>query len=253
MQLPLQYDGKDYSKHWIMKTRREEAISDILKSFEEMADLVLNQLSLLEKYMSLNEISEGKNIIASIDANEKKIDEYEVVISDKFINSIVLFQPVASDIRKIVSVYRMTINLERIGDRVINIIASIGSIGETAEYKAMTDIILNMLISGTSMVEKSLLSFTNNDDSYAVWTIKNDEVIDEMNRRLLINSISKAKVSEKTREMLLSYADLKNIITNIERIADHATNIAEASIYSLQGTDIRHKGFKSPETSAENI
>jgi len=235
-----------------MKTRREESVNDILKSFEEMADLVLSQLTLLEKFMSSSNTGEGKNIISAIDANERKIDEYEVVISDKFINSIVLYQPVASDIRKIVSVYRMTINLERIGDRVINIIASLGSIGETAEYKAMTDVILNMLISGISMVEKSLLSFTNNDDSYAVWTIKNDEIIDEMNRKLLINSISKANVSEKTREMLLSYADLKNIITNIERIADHATNIAEASIYSLQGTDIRHKRFESNVTNAEN-
>jgi phosphate transport system protein len=235
-----------------MKTRREESVSDILKSFEEMADLVLSQLTLLEKFMSLSDTSEVKNIIASIDANEKKIDEYEVIISDKFINSIVLYQPVASDIRKIVSVYRMTINLERIGDRVINIIASIGSIRDTAEFKAMTDVILNMLISGISMVEKSLLSFTSGDDSYAVWTIKNDEIIDEMNRKLLINTISKAKVSEKTREMLLSYADLKNIITNIERIADHATNIAEASIYSLQGTDIRHQKYGSSSTSTEN-
>ncbi len=224
-----------------MKTRREESVADIINSFEEMANLVLSQLSLLEKFMSLNDTNEAKNIISVIDANEKKIDEYEVVISDKFINSIVLYQPVASDIRKIVSVHRMTINLERIGDRVINIISSIGSIRETAEYKAMADVVLNMLLSGISMVEKSLLSFTNNDDSYAVWTIKNDEIIDEMNRKLLINSISKAKVGEKTREMLLSYADLKNIITNIERIADHATNIAEASIYSLKGTDIRHK------------
>jgi phosphate transport system protein len=61
-----------------------------------------------------------------------------------------------------------------------------------------------------------------------------------MNHKLLLNSISKARVSEKTKEMLLSYIDLKDIITNIERIADHATNIAEASIYSIQGTDIRH-------------
>jgi len=236
-----------------MKTRREESVADILKSFEEMADLVLSQLTLLEKFMLLSDTDEDKNIIANIEINEKKIDEYEVIISDKFINSIVLYQPVASDIRKIVSVYRMTINLERIGDRVLNIIASIGSIRETAEYKAMTDVILNMLISGISMVEKSLLSFTNSDDSYAVWTIKNDEIVDEMNRKLLINTISKAKVSEKTREMLLSYADLKNIITNIERIADHATNIAEATIYSLQGTDIRHKGHESPLTDSENI
>jgi phosphate transport system protein len=201
-----------------MKTRREESVTNILKSFEEMANLVLNQLSLLEKFMSLSDTSEGKNIIGAIDANEKKIDEYEVVISDKFINSIVLYQPVASDIRKIVSVYRMTINLERIGDRVINIIASIGSIRETAEYKAMTDVILNMLLSGISMVEKSLLSFTNNDDSYAVWAIKNDEIIDEMNRKLLINTISKAKVSEKTREMLLSFADLKILLLILKEL-----------------------------------
>jgi len=169
---------------------------------------------------------------------------YEVVISDKFINSVVLYQPVASDIRKIVSVYRMTINLERVGDIVMNIISSIDAIRETDEYKAMTDVILNMLIMGISMVEKSLLSFTNSDDSYAIWAIKNDEIVDEMNRKLLINIISKAKVSEKTREMLLSYANLKNIITNIERIAGHATNIAEATIYSLQGTDIKHQGYE---------
>jgi phosphate transport system protein len=193
------------------------------------------------------------NIISAIEENEKKIDEFEVIISDKFINSIVLYQPVASDIRKLVSVYRITINLERIGDLVINIIDSIGSVKDSSEYKAMTDVIMNMLLSGISMVEKSLLSFINNDDSYAVWTIKNDEIVDEMNRKLLINSISKAKVSEKTREMLLSYVDLKNIIINIERIADHATNIAEASIYSMQGTDIRHKGFESSSIETENI
>ena len=109
----------------------------------------------------------------------------------------------------------------------------------------MAEVIRVMLVSGISMVEKSLLSFINNDNEYAVWTIKNDEIVDEMNHKLLINSISKAKVSEKTKEMLLSYIDLKDIITNLERIADHATNIAEASIYSIQGTDIRHSGMDS--------
>ncbi len=69
------------------------------------------------------------------------------------------------------------------------------------------------------------------------------KIVDEMNRKLLMNSISKANVSAKNKEMLLSYIDLKNIITNLERIADHATNIAEASIYSIQGTDIRHSGI----------
>jgi phosphate transport system protein len=226
-----------------MKTKREESILDIIATFEGMADIILIQLTLLEKYMAGPEKEERDRIISEIRVNEDKIDKYEVLISDKFINSIVLYQPVASDIRKIIAIYRMTINLERIGDRVMNILHSLGNIEDSREYKAMADVISVMLVSGISMVEKSLLSFINNDNEYAIWTIKNDEVVDEMNHKLLTNSISKANVSEKTREMLLSYIDLKDIITNIERIADHATNIAEASIYSIQGTDIRHSGL----------
>jgi phosphate transport system protein len=226
-----------------MKTKREESILDIIATFEEMADAILAQLSLLEKYMSgLNE-KELERIRLEIMTNEEKIDKFEVLISDKFINSIVLYQPVASDIRKIVAIYRMTINLERIGDRVMNILHSVENIKDSIEYKALSEVINVMLVTGMTMVEKSLLSFINNDNEYATWTIKNDEVVDEMNHKLLLNSISKAKVSERTREMLLSYIDLKDIITNIERIADHATNIAEASIYSIQGTDIRHSGL----------
>jgi phosphate transport system protein len=232
-----------------MKTKREESILDIIATFEEMADTILVQLTLLEKYMAKPEKEERNRIISEIRENEVKIDTFEVLISDKFINSIVLYQPVASDIRKIVAIYRMTINLERIGDRVMNILHSLGNIEDTKEYKAMAELITVMFVSGISMVEKSLLSFINNDNEYAVWTIKNDEIVDEMNHKLLINSISKAKVSEKTREMLLSYIDLKDIITNIERIADHATNIAEASIYSIQGTDIRHSGIDSGNTN----
>lgn len=226
-----------------MKTKREESVIEIINTFEEMADTVLAQLTLLEKYMARPDEAEGIQIISEIKENENKIDRYEVLVSEKFINLIILYQPVASDIRKIIAIDRMTINLERIGDRVMNIVHAITNIKDSQEYKAMIDVLTVMLLSGISMVEKALLSFINNDNEYAVWTIKNDEVVDDMNNKLLVNSISKAKVSDKTKEMLLSYVDLKDIITNLERIADHATNIAEASIYSIQGTDIRHSGL----------
>jgi phosphate transport system protein len=232
-----------------MKTKREESILDIIATFEEMADTILAQLKLLEKYMD-EYVEEKRDLIRSeININENRIDKYEVLVSEKFINSIILYQPVASDIRKAVAISRMSINLERIGDRVINILNSIDNIKDSVEYKAMIEVLNVMLLSGISMVEKALLSFINNDNEYAIWTIKNDEVVDDMNSKLLINSISKAKVGDKTKEMLLSYIDLKNIITNLERIADHATNIAEASIYSIQGTDIRHSGLDSNQTT----
>jgi len=227
----------------MMNTKREQSIHDIVYSFEEMSDLVLGQLKILEKFMADPHNSEFDKVMVELRKNEEKIDKFEVIVSDQIINSIVLYQPVASDIRKIMAIYRITINLERIGDLVMNIIFSLESIKESEEYKAMNEVIMNMLLTGISMVEKSLLSFINADTEYAVWTIKNDEIVDDMNRKLLLNSIKNTKIKDKTREMLLSYVDLKNIITNLERVADHATNIAEASIYSLQGTDIRHKAM----------
>jgi phosphate transport system protein len=228
-----------------MNTKREESINDIVSSFEEMSDLVLAQLSILEKIMANPVNADSEKLMIDIRQNEEKIDKFEVIVSDQIISSIVLYQPVASDIRKIMAIYRMTINLERIGDLILNILYSLEAIRESDEYKAMNEVIMNMLLTGISMVEKSLLSFINRDTEYAIWTIKNDEIVDDMNRKLLLNSIKNAKVSEKTREMLLSYVDLKNIIINLERVADHATNIAEDVIYMCKGKMIRHtKAFE---------
>jgi phosphate transport system protein len=231
-----------------MYTKKEQSIQDIMNSFNDMANLVLSQLTLIEKLMSTDDKEKREELINKIKKNELEIDSFEISISDQFINSIVLYQPVASDLRKLVAVYRMVLNLERIGDLVMNIMKTMQELDSSSEYKSMSELLLNMLVSGKIMVEKSILSFVNSDPDFAIWTIKNDQIVDEMNQKLLINSIAKARISEKTKEMLLSYADLKNIITNIERIADHATNIAEATIYSLQGTDIRHSGIdKKPD------
>jgi phosphate transport system protein len=236
-----------------MKTKREESIEDILITFEEMADIILGQLKLLEKLLATTDDAERVALALSIRDNENKIDKFEVIISEKFINSIVLYQPVASDIRKLIAVYRMTLNLERIGDSIINIIHSYDNVKTSPEYMALSEVLNVMLLSGISMVEKALLSFINNDNEFAIWTIRNDEIVDEMNRKLLRNSVAKARVSERTKDMLLSYMDLKSMISNLERIADHATNIAEASIYSIQGTDIRHSELRSGPADTELI
>src|SRR5665647_3320364 len=154
-----------------MSTKKEQSIQDIMNSFNEMANLVLAQLNLIEKLMAGVEKAEQEELIIKIKINEKEIDRYEISVSDKFINTIVLYQPVASDIRRIVAVYRMTINLERIGDLVMNIAYTIEKLRDTEEYKAMSEVILNMLLSGKMMVEKSLLSFVNSDIDYAIWTL----------------------------------------------------------------------------------
>jgi phosphate transport system protein len=230
-----------------MSTKKEQAITDIMNSFREMANLTLGQLSLLEKLMIAPDDATYDSIIISMKETENRIDNYEVVISEQFTNTIVLYQPLASDVRRIVACYRMTLNLERIGDRIMNMIRILSKIRNSPEYSPVAGLINNMLTSGVLMVEKALLSFTNSDPDFAIWTIKNDSVVDEMNHKLLLGHINKADIDDKTRGMVMSYIEIKDMISNIERIADHATNIAEASIYSLQGTDIRHTGIGKEE------
>jgi len=230
-----------------MSTKKEQAINDIMASFREMATLTLGQLTLLEKLMASADDSSFNAVVTTLREAENRIDNFEVIISEQFTNTIVLYQPVASDVRRIVACYRMTINLERIGDRIMNLVRILEKIRKSEEYLPVQALINNMLTSGAVMVEKSLLSFLNSDPDFAIWTIKNDSVIDEMNHKLLLNHIRKSGMDDKTLEMVLSYVEIKDMISNIERIADHATNIAEASIYSMQGTDIRHTGIGKEE------
>ncbi|TNF38941.1 MAG: hypothetical protein EP313_07130 [Bacteroidetes bacterium] len=231
-----------------MSEKKEQALNEIKNSFSEMAGLVLRQLTLLEKLMGTGDEDTFNSLISEMDVAENRIDNLEVVIGEQFTSTIVLFQPVASDVRRLVAIYRMTVNLERIGDRIHNLCRIIGTIRNTTEYASTSSLIGNMLASGSIMVEKALLSFTNSDPDYAIWTIKNDTVVDEMNHKLLLGHLRRENIDDKTRSMVQSYIELKDMISNIERIADHATNIAEAAIYSLQGTDIRHTGIGKEET-----
>ena len=231
-----------------MSEKKEQALNEIKNSFSEMAGLVLRQLTLLEKLMGTGDENTFNSLISEMDVAENRIDNLEVVIGEQFTSTIVLFQPVASDVRRLVAIYRMTVNLERIGDRIHNLCRIIGTIRNTTEYASTSSLIGNMLASGSIMVEKALLSFTNSDPDYAIWTIKNDTVVDEMNHKLLLGHLRRENIDDKTRSMVQSYIELKDMISNIERIADHATNIAEAAIYSLQGTDIRHTGIGKEET-----
>lgn len=224
-----------------MTTKKDEAIKSILTDFEEFANLVLHQLDILEKLVFSGELKFDKNEIEEILVNEKKLDKMEVKISDKIVNTIVLYQPVASDIRKVMACYRIAISLERIGDMVINIVNFIQNIKTAKIYTDLNDVISNMVISSSNMVKKALLAFTLDDKEYAIWTIKNDDAAGEVNHKMLKKAVKKSTGSDEEKKLLMSFLNINGVVTNVERIADHATNIAEAAIYSIEGKDVRHK------------
>ncbi|HPE77309.1 MAG TPA: PhoU domain-containing protein [Draconibacterium sp.] len=225
-----------------MTTKKDDAINSIMSEFEEFANLVLHQLDSLEKLISSGETKLSDDLSKELISNEKKLDKMEVKISDKIVNTIVLYQPVASDIRRIFACFRIVNSLERIGDMVITIVDAVQNIKTLKIYAELNDVITNMVINSSNMVNKALLAYINDDKEYAIWTIKNDTVVDEINKKMLKKAIKKSSDSnEENKQLFISFISMNSVVTNIERIAGHATNIAEAAIYSIEGKDIRHK------------
>lgn len=232
-----------------MSIKKENAIKEVKKEFEDYSNLILVQLKLLQNIIKSGSHEIPDETYKQIKKYEKDIDKYEVQMSESVINVVVLYNPVASELRQLMACYRMSVNLERIGDLILNIVKYIRKIDDSKLYTDFLDAIDNILLSAISMVEKALLSFANNDIEYAIWTIKNEEIVDELNHSFIKNVIKKTYPNEKSQAKLSTFLNMKSIVSNIERIADNATDIAEATVYSLEGKDIRHKKIDEIEKS----
>lgn len=223
-----------------MSVKKNEALKEILADYESLANLVLVQLDILDSLITNSDLNVPENQYKEILENESKLDKGEVKLSDKIVNAIALYQPVAIEIRQLIALYRITISLERIGDHAVSIVKFMKEIKSEKAYTVLADFIANMMLLAVKMVKNALLSVITKDMDLAIWTIKNEAVVDELNRKLLKKAISKAQKSDEKKNILISFIQIKEMVSNIERISDHAANIAEASIYAYEGKDIRH-------------
>jgi phosphate transport system protein len=223
-----------------MESKKNKALQQIHDHVIEMSELVLGQLRQLDNILSSGTIWIDKNNLDELREVERKIDKFEITIDGEFIDIICLHNPVASELRKIIACYRISINLERIGDMCINIFNTLSDIKQNSHMSVFVEEMAHMQNMTNNMVERSLLSFFNKDIDYAIWTLKNDDVIDDINNKMLKKIIKKNPGQFKDAQAIRNFFHLKSIVSSIERIADHATNIAEASIYYLKGEDIRH-------------
>lgn len=227
-----------------MTIKKDEAIQGILDDFEKLGNIVLEQLDHMEHFITSGELSVSDEVLSLLAKNEDTIDKMEVKLSDKIVNTIVLQKPVASELRKLMACYRILINLERIGDRVINVSNFIKKIKTPELYNSFHEVFSNSAILSVEMVRKALWAFSNDDREFAIWTIKNDSIMDEINGKLLKKLVKKTNSEETNKNLLISLVTLKEMMSNIERIGDYATNIAEATIYAVEGKDIRHHNLE---------
>jgi phosphate transport system protein len=224
-----------------MTTNKDLAIQKIEKEFEKISNLILEQLQLLNELFNTEIKNRRDEIFQTLVKNERKIDKFEVQLEQDIVQAIVLYSPVATDLRRLFAIYHMTINLERVGDLVLKINCTYLDIKDAGLQADFALTLQNMLKITTRMVNKALLSFINNDKEFASWTINKDMQFDDLNKKLLKKTIKSAGLPKETQRFLDGLVDLRSIISSLERIGDHATNIAESSIYAISGSNIRHR------------
>jgi len=234
------------------ETKKNKAIQHILDDVNEMSELILWQLRELDNLFSSETLSADQALLDQIRDTEKRIDQFEVKVSEAFISVVCLHKPVASELRKIITCYRLSVNLERIGDQVFKIFKIISEIKNQPNLIRFTDDISHMLTISNNMVEKSILSFVNRDIDNAIWTLKNDDVVDDINYKMIKKIIKTNRGQMKDSQTMSNFIYLKTLFSAIERIADEATNIAEASIYYLKGQDVRHSSLSDLESSLDD-
>ncbi|HLN75058.1 MAG: phosphate signaling complex PhoU family protein [Methylococcaceae bacterium] len=224
-----------------MSNKKDEAIREILSDYEHLANMVLQQLDALERIIDSGIPEINEEDYSLLKKTESKINKIEVKLSEDIVNSIVLYQPVASEIRKLVACYRIVISLERIGDLVLSITKLMRKIEARDVYESLSEFISRMMVLSADMARKSMLAFINQDMELAMWTIRNEAIVDEFNRKMLKKVAERAYSMAEDKNLVVSFINIKEMVSSIERIADHAANIAEASYYSTKGKDIRHK------------
>ena len=230
-----------------MTSTKDIAIKTIIDEFEKLSNLLLEQLDSLQEFFDTDDIELSDKIINSINRKENLIDKFEVNLDNQIVKTIVLYKPVASDLRQIFAVYRMTISLERIGDLVSKIVKYSMQISDFEFYKESLPLLKEMLKLASENLKLSLFSFINGDKDLAINAIMNDKEIDIFNKKLLNKAMKKNGLEKEMRIFILNLSNISTIVSAIERIGDQASNIAESSIYTILGAIVRHQDINNNE------
>lgn len=167
---------------------------------------------------------------------DKRIDEQEVLIEKGAIDLLALFQPAASDLRLITTIIKVNGDFERIADCAVNVAQRVPNLAGTGRYEPPQD----LRIMGTSVIallRDTIKAFNLPDPALAQQVLKGDDVVDALYHQIVHDMVGMMEADSHQASLDLSTI---MIAKNLERIADHCTNIAENVVYVSSGRIIRH-------------
>jgi len=211
------------------------------KEIEHLKKKVLHLTAVVEEALqvAVTAVAERDEELAQqVIDGDQRIDLMEVEIEEDCLKILALYQPVAIDLRFIVSALKINNDLERIGDLAVNIAERAFILAVSIEDDVPFD--LNAMLDRVlAMVKSSADALVNMDVETANQVCCSDDFVDDMNREARQAVIDRVK---QHPERANEYLALSGIARNLERIADHATNIAEDVIYMVDGEIVRHRG-----------
>ena len=212
----------------------DEALGSLRNNVLMMAGLAERSLERAMKGLT----ERDDNICANAIADDEEIDQLEIQIDKDGVDILLRFQPVASDLRRVVSAMKLSSNLERIADQATNIARRARKLNQHPPLLEL-ELILPMNAQAMSMFKDSVDAYVREDVELGRAIVPRDAKLDELNRvasRRLIERMA------QDPEQLRGYLNLMFIGRHLERVGDHATNIAEDAVYAAAAEDIRHQG-----------
>jgi phosphate transport system protein len=211
-------------------------LEKIKKRILSLGGIVEDRVRMSIKAIETRDAGIAKKIING----DYEIDEMEVDIEEECLKILALHQPVAVDLRFIATVIKINSDLERIADETVNIARGVNYLSKRKQDFDFDFDFSEMLDKTQSMLKRSLDALVNLDTDLAAKVCILDDEVDKINGE--IHRIVKDAI-KKNPEQGEHLINLLLISRHLERIADHATNIAEEVIYLVDGEIVRHESF----------
>jgi len=210
------------------------------KELEELKENLLRMATMVEESIqdSVNSLVKRDSDLAhQTFKREKEINNMEIIIDEMCLRLLALRQPVATDLRFITSAMKIVTDLERMGDQAVNIAERAISLNQEPQLKPYIDI-PRMAEITQSMVKDVLDAFVNHDSRLARSVCERDDIVDGLNNQVIRELITYMIEDPKT---ITRAVHLMIVSRCLERIADHATNIAEDVIFMVDALIIKHR------------
>jgi phosphate transport system protein len=176
-------------------------------------------------------------ILGDVIQGDESVNDYQIEIDDRCFKLLALRQPMATDLRLIMATTRITADLERVGDLAVNIAEAAARYIQHPPVKPLIDL-PKMSELSQQMLCDALSSFVSGEVALASDVLKRDDMLDDLKRQVFQDLLT---YMLNNPELVAPALDLVLISRHLERVGDHATNIAEDIIFLVEGRDIRHQ------------